>query len=175
MRDVFQAIQTRRSIRNYLDRPVETEKLKQVLEAARLAPSAKNRQEWMFVVVQDKKTRRKLSVASFEQHFIAEAPVVIAGCSVESEYVMPCGQPGYAIDLAIAMDHMMLMATSLDLGTCWVGAFDEDQVKKVLGIPEKIRVVGLLTVGYSHHQPSPTYRKPLDEIVRHEKWEQELV
>ncbi|MCJ7813132.1 nitroreductase family protein, partial [bacterium] len=119
MRDVFKAIQARHSIRNYLDRPVEAEKLKQVLEAARLAPSAKNRQEWMFVVVQNEETRKRLSIAACEQHFVAEAPVVIAGCSLESEYVMPCGQFGYVIDLAIAMDHMTLMATSLDLGTCW--------------------------------------------------------
>ncbi|MBN2028646.1 nitroreductase family protein [bacterium] len=169
--DVFQAIRTRRSIRHYLDRPVEEEKLRQVLEAARLAPSAKNRQEWVFVVVQYQETRKKLSIAACGQPFVAEAPVVIVGCSLESDYVMPGGQPGYVVDLAIAIDHMTLMAVSLGLGTCWIGAFYEEQVKEILYVPESIRVVGLLTLGYPDHQPSPTYRKRLDEIVRIEKWE----
>jgi nitroreductase len=170
--EVFKAIQTRRSIRHYLDQPVEKEKLGQVLEAARLAPSAKNRQEWAFVVVQYKETRKKLSIAACGQSFVSEAPVVIAGCSTESEYVMTCGQYGYSIDLAIAIDHMTLMAASLGLGTCWIGAFHEDQVKKILNIPDKIRVVELLTLGYPSHQPSPRSRKGFDEIVRYEKWEQ---
>ncbi len=169
--DVFQAIQTRRSVRRYLDQPVEEEKLKQVLEAARLAPSAKNRQKWVFVVVQYKETRKKLSVAACDQSFIAEAPVVIVGCSLESDYVMPGGQHGYVVDLSIAIDHMTLMAVSLGLGTCWIGAFHEEQVKEILSIPKKIRVVELLTLGYPGHQPMPTHRKPLDDIIRYERWE----
>lgn len=168
--EVFEAIQTRRSIRHYLDRPVEEEKLRQILEAGRLAPSAKNRQEWMFVVVQDQDTRKALSIAACGQQFVAEAPVVIAACSLESDYVMTCGQPACAIDLAIAIDHMTLMAVSLGLGTCWIGAFYEDQVKEILHIPKKIRVVELLTLGYASHQPSPRPRKKLDDIIRYEKW-----
>lgn len=168
--DVFEAIRTRCSIRSYLNKPVEEEKLNQVLEAGRLAPSANNRQEWRFVVVRDSETRQKLAEAACGQWFVAEAPVVIACCSVESEHIMRCGHPSYAIDVAIAIDHMTLAATALGLGTCWIGAFYEDQVRNILEIPKSIRVVELLPLGYPKTQPSSRGRKGLDEIVYWDKW-----
>jgi nitroreductase len=168
--DVFEAIKTRRSIRNYQDRPVEKEKLAKVLEAARLAPSAKNRQEWKFIVIQNEETRYKLAVAAKYQMFIAEAPVVIAACALEFEYRLSCGHPGYAIDLSIAIDHMTLAAVELGLGTCWIGAFYQDQVKQILDVPSKATVVELLPLGYPKIQPPQKSRKSVDEIVRYEKW-----
>jgi len=168
--DVFEAIRSRRSIRKYLDRPVEEETLKQILEAGRLAPSANNRQEWRFVVVQHPETRQKLSRAACNQSFVAEAPVVIACCSVESDKVMTCGQPAYTIDVSIAIDHMTMAAAALGLGTCWIGAFSEDQVREILRIPDSIRIVELLILGYPGERPSPRPRKKLDEIVMHEQW-----
>lgn len=168
--DVFEAIQTRRSIRSYLNQPVEEEKLTQVLEAGRLAPSANNRQEWRFVVVQDGDKREKLAEAACGQRFVAEAPAVIACCSVESKHVLTCGHPAYAIDVAIAIDHMTLAATALGLGTCWIGAFYEDRVREILNIPDSVRVVELLTLGYPGEKPTPRNRKRLDEIVYREQW-----
>ena len=146
--DVFEAIRTRRSIRSYLDKPLEEEKLTQVLGAGRLAPSASNRQEWRFVVVQGSETRKRLADAACGQKFVAEAPVVIACCAVESDRMLTCGHPAYAIDVAIAIDHMTLAATALGLGTCWIGAFSERKVKRVLGLSEDLRPIAILPLGY---------------------------
>jgi len=168
--DVMKAIRSRRSIRAYDTRDVEEEKLVQILESGRLSPSAGNRQERRFVIVRDAKTRKLLCEAARNQTFVAQAPVVIAACSVESEYVMSCGQPAYPIDTAIAVDHMTLEAVEEGLGTCWIGAFDEKKVKEILRIPENVRVVALLPLGYPSGVPGPTPRKSLDEIVMREKW-----
>jgi nitroreductase len=167
--NLMQTIRTRRSIRNFLDRQVEEEKLLAVLEAGRLAPSAKNMQDWRFVVVRDSATRQKLAEAARDQQFVARAPVVIAACGT-SDLVMTCGQPAYAIDVAIAVDHMTLAAAALDLGTCWIGAFYEERVKAILGVPQEIRVVALLPLGYPAEEPGPRPRKSLDEVIAWEHW-----
>jgi nitroreductase len=164
-------IKNRYSVRSYERKPVEKEKLLTVLEAARLAPSAKNFQEWRFIAVQDEKTRQKLMAAANNQGFVGEAPVVIACCATNTEYVMRCGQLCYPIDLAIAIDHMTLQAVEEGLGTCWIGSFYEDQVKSILGVPKDIRVVGLLTLGYPGDRIRPKNRLPLEQIVSFDKWQ----
>jgi nitroreductase len=168
--NVMEAIKTRRSIRNYMDKPVEEDKLLRVLEAARLAPSASNWQEWRFVVVRDAATRQKLMKAAKGQRFVAQAPVVIACCAKTDQHVMTCGQKCYPIDVAIAIDHMTLAAVEQGLGTCWIGAFFADQVKEILDIPEDVPVVQLLTLGYPVAVPEPGSRLSLDEIVQYEHW-----
>ena len=168
--DVMTAIQSRRSIRSYKDKEIEEDKLEKVLEAGRLAPSANNRQEWKFIIVRDKDTRQKLIAASRNQRFVGEAPCVVAACATETSHVMPCGQLSYPIDLAIAVDHMTLKAVEEELGTCWIGAFNEGEVKKLLGIPEKIRVVALLPIGYPEYVPAQTPRKMREEVLLLEKW-----
>ncbi|OPY49396.1 MAG: nitroreductase A [Methanosaeta sp. PtaU1.Bin060] len=167
--DLMEAIRGRRSIRSFLDRPVEDEKLQAVLEAGRLAPSARNMQDWRFIVVKDEPTRHRLAEAARKQAFVGQAPVVIAACGT-SDLVMTCGQPAYAIDVAIAVDHMTLAAFSLGLGTCWIGAFYEDQVKEILGVPESARVVALLPLGYPAEPPRQTPRNNLVDIVAYESW-----
>jgi len=168
--DVMKAITSRRSIRSYQNKPVEPHKLESILQAARLAPSASNRQEWRFVVVQKEDIRRKLMKAASNQNFVAQAPVVIAACADTDMHVMRCGQLSYPLDVAIAIDHMTLKAVEEELGTCWIGAFDEPEVKRILKIPEHIRVVELLTLGYPAIVPPPSPRKKLEEIVSYEKW-----
>ena len=169
--EVMEAILKRRSVRAYEAREVEEDKLLRVLEAGRLSPSASNRQERRFVVVKDAEVRKLLSEAAKNQKFVAEAPVVIAACAaVDTDYVMMCGQLAYPIDTAIAVDHMTLQAVEEGLGTCWIGAFDEDRVKKILGIPEEVRVVSLLPLGYPADVSRPKLRMSLDEIVMREKW-----
>jgi nitroreductase len=168
--DVMDAITQRESVRSYQSTPVEDKKLQLLLEAARLAPSASNRQEWRFIVVKDKETRQRLEVAAANQGFVAEAPAVIAACAQTDNHVMMCGQPCYPIDVAIAIDHITLKAVEEGLGTCWIGAFDEKAVKAILRIPSEIRVVSLLTVGYPKTLRSKKTRKPLDEIVKYECW-----
>ncbi|MGB2696737.1 MAG: nitroreductase family protein [Candidatus Zixiibacteriota bacterium] len=170
MMNVFEAIKSRKSIRSFSDQKIEEEKLKKVLEAGRLAPSAGNMQEWKFVVVRDKELKEKLGTAANNQRFIAKADVIIVGCATEVDKIMTCGQYTYPIDLAIAMDHMSLQAVEEGLGTCWIGAFKEDEVKKILGIPDEIRVVELMPLGYPLFVPEPKPRKKLEDIVAYDHW-----
>jgi nitroreductase len=168
--NVYDAIKTRRSIRNYQDKPIEDDKLLRVLEAARLAPSASNWQEWRFVVVRDAGIRQKLMKAAKGQAFVGQAPVVIACCAQTDQHVMTCGQKCYPIDVAIAIDHMTLAAVEEGLGTCWIGAFYADQVREILGIPQDVPVVELLTLGYPAAVPEPRSRLSMDEIVKYDRW-----
>jgi len=169
--DVYQAIKTRKSVRAFLDREVPEEVLNRLLEAARLAPSAKNLQEWRFILVRDPKSRKMLAKAAKGQTFVGEAPVVLVCCAESDGSVMTCGQLCYPIDVAIAIDHITLCAVAENLGTCWIGAFHEDEVKKLLHIPDRIRVVSLLPLGYPRDGALQTKnRLPLGAIVRREVW-----
>jgi len=168
--DLFEAIRERRSVRSYQDRPVEDEKLNQVLEAARLAPSAGNRQEWRFVVVRDAGLRARLMEAARGQQFVGDAPVVIVACAPEHGHIMTCGHPSFLIDVSIALEHMALAARALGLGTCWVGAFEQRKVRDALGIPDSVEVVQLMALGYPTEWPGPKDRKAMDEIVCHDRW-----
>jgi len=145
--EVFEAIKNRYSCRSYKAEPVPEKKLKKILEAARLAPSAHNEQEWKFIVVRDSKKRKKLAKTALSQDFIAEAPVVIVAVAIDPEHILSSGVPAYAVDLAIAIEHMALEAVEEGLGTCWIGAFDQEAVKKILKIPERYKVVALLLLG----------------------------
>jgi len=162
--DVFEAIKNRRSVRDYRAASVPKEKLNKVLEAARLAPSAHNEQEWKFVVVKNLEKRREVSEAA-GQSFIAEAPVIIAAVATDPEHIMSSGVPAYAVDLAIAVEHMALQAVEEELGTCWIGAFGQEEVKKVLNIPDEYKVVALMPLGFPTDKPKEKIRKKLDEIV----------
>lgn len=171
---VMEAIVERRSILSFSSKPVEEEKLLRVLEAGRLAPSARNMQDWKFVVVKDPSLRRRLAEAARNQEFVGQAPIVIVACGT-SDYVMTCSQLTYPIDVAIAVDNMTLAAVEEGLGTCWIGAFYEDKVKELLGIPKTIRVVALLPLGYPAEitktaKAEPKPRKPLEEIAVYDGW-----
>jgi nitroreductase len=169
--DVFTAIKQRSSVRAYKDTDVEEEKLRKILEAARLSPSSSNRQEWKFIIVKNKEIRNKLSNAAMGQSSLAEAPVVIVACGTDAKSIMLCGQPSYTVDVSIACSFMILQAYELGLGTCWIGAFKEDEVKKILKIPESVRVVAMTPLGYPNQPPSQRSRKGLDQIVCFEKYE----
>jgi nitroreductase len=169
--DVFECIRSRRSVRSFQDRPVDDEILRQVLDAARRAPSANNRQNWKFVVVRDAELRKGLAAAAMDQTFVGEAPVVIVACATKTDHVMPCGHPAHLVDVAIAIEHMALAARALGLGTCWIGAFRQEDVKRVLGIPKSVQVIELLPIGYPASWPPETSRKHLDEIVCYDRWQ----
>jgi len=168
--EVKEAIQTRRSVRAYQDKEIPEEKIKKVLEAARSAPSANNRQPWKFIVVKDPKNREKLTRATADQSFVGEAPVIIVAVALQPEYIMRCDVPGYPVDLAIAVDHMTLLAVDEGLGTCWIGAFYQDEVRKILNIPEKYKVVALLPLGFPADKQGNKFRKPLEEMVCYESF-----
>ena len=172
--DVMQSIKDRRSIRKYKDIPVEREKIEQVLEAARLAPSWKNLQCWRFLVLTEP-SRREQVLAAFPddnpgKRAIAAAPVVIVVCADPAESGVENGIEYYIADTAIAFEHVCLAALDLGLGTCWMGWFDEEKVKAELGIPANIRVVGMTPLGYPDQEPKPRPRKELGEIAYFEAW-----
>lgn len=169
--DLYEAIRTRKSVRSYEDRPVPEDSLERVLEAARMAPSAKNLQEWRFVLARDPEVRRRLAAAASGQSFVAEAPIVIACCAETDHRRMRCGLESYPIDVAIAIDHLTLAAAGEGLGTCWIGSFDPRKVRETLGIPETIEVVELLPLGYPKDPtPEAKSRLPLAEIVHYDSW-----
>lgn len=170
--DIYEAIKARRSVRKYKSEPVPEDKLRKILNSARLAPSAKNQQPWKFVVVRDEEIKRKLISACNEQKFIAEAPVVLVACALIDDCYGFLGgySPSYQVDIASAVSHLILTAASEGLGTCWIGNFKEDKVKEILGIPENVRVVALTPLGYPNEVPEPRSRKQLEEIICYDMW-----
>ncbi len=183
--ELMEAITTRRSVRKFQDRPLEEEKLRMVLEAARLAPSWANLQCWRFVVVKDPKMRGQLSELSFVKAYfsskgyktnparsaLAEAPVVIVACADPALSGDLGGQDYYLTDLGIAAENLMLAAHAQGLGTVFVGVFDEGKIRELLAIPASVRIVGLLPLGYPAGEPKAgPPRKALEEIVFAERW-----
>jgi nitroreductase len=169
--NVFEAVRTRRSIRKYQEKPVETEKLMKILEAARLSPSANNNQPWHFIAVTDKTVRKRL-FSAYPSDWFVDAPVIIVACALPSKgWSRQDGEDYWKVDVAIAMQTMVLVAHELGLGTCWVAAFNEDKVKEVLGIPREVRVISMTPLGYSAEQKGPvTERKPAEEIIHFDNW-----
>ena len=168
---VLEVLKRRRSIRKYIVRPVEAEKLALVLEAARLAPSACNLQPCSFIVVTKPEARKSLE-ASYKRDWFINAPAIIVGCANPKEaWSKKDDQDYWKVDLAIAMQNLVLAATELGLGTCWIAAFDEGAAKKALTIPKDVRVVAMTPLGYSDEEKGPvTDRKPLESMVHREKW-----
>jgi nitroreductase len=169
--DVLEAVKKRRSVRNYLDKPVEEEKLLKVLEAARLSPSAVNYQPWHFIVVKDKTAKEKL-LKAYPRNWFAKAPVIVVVCaSPEKAWRRSDGEEFWKIDAAIAMQSLVLAATSEGLATCWIGAFDEKKAKEALGIPANIRVVVMTPLGYSAEEMGPVAeRKAAEQVVHYNHW-----
>ena len=166
---VLEAIVKRNSIRSYQQKNIPEDVLNEIFEAARLAPSASNRQPWKFVIVQDKELKEKVMKASQLHHrlqpFIAEASAIIAGCATDVFHIMPNGVPSHYVDLSIALEHISLQAAELGLGTCWIGAFDQGKLKEILNIPEDITIVCLMTLGYPAGNSIQRKRKPLEDII----------
>ena len=170
-------LQHRKSIRGYLDRAVEREKIMMCLEAARVAPSACNSQPWKFIVVDDRELKNKLCKAAFGgiysiNSFCKTAPVIVAVVSEKSRFIariggMFRGTKYYLIDIGIACEHFVLQAEDLGLGTCWIGWFNERAVKSILNVPQDKKVDILIALGYYDKEKSrPEHsREPLDKIA----------
>jgi len=168
--EVLPEILARRTIRKYSTKAVDKAALDRVLEAGRLAPSAKNRQEWRFVVVQKKELRQRIQEAAFGQEYVGTAPVIVAACTTNIDYRMPNGQLSYPIDISFAVSHMVLQAVREGLGTSIVTTFGEQEVQEILTVPYSMRIVMLLLVGYPDELPEPASRKPLKRIVSFNHW-----
>lgn len=170
--NLMDIIRTRKSIRAYLPKEIEREKLDYILEAFRLAPSAKNIQPWKLIVVDDKKIIKELIPACNNQKFLEDAPVIIAACADEENAYGRMGgyMSSYSIDIALALEHLILAAAEQGLGTCWIGSFKEQEVKDILQIPKKMRVVALTPVGYPAREGSGRGRKPMSEVVSYNSY-----
>ena len=164
--DFYEVIKKRRSIREYQDKSIEEEKLLRVLEAVRLAPSAANCQPWQFVVVKKEEIKKKFHKV-YSRSWFWQAPLIICACGVKKEaWRRTDGKSYLDVDIAIAMDHLILAATAEGLGTCWIGAFNPSEVKKILGLSDDLEPIVLTPLGYPVSSPQPTHRKPLEEIVK---------
>lgn len=166
--DILDLLKSRRSIRIYQDKPIPQDLLLQILEAGRWAPSGANLQPWHFIVVTDPETRKRIGqVARFffiKSSHVEKAPVVVVlGFDIRK------GKYG-RYDITLAGGNMMTMAESLGLGTCWIGAFDELKVKEILGIPENIEVIALMTLGYPDEKVETPPRVELEKVVHWESW-----
>lgn len=162
--DVKEAIETRRSIRAYKSHEIPDSETETLVNAARLAPSAKNLQPCKFVIVRDAAVRKKVAQACLEQTFMAQASAIF--CVVVDEKISRWTN----IDAAIALEHIALQATELGYGTCWIGAFNEAEVKKVLKVPAHLKVVALMPVGKANENPAPRPRKAPEEFVFYEEF-----
>ena len=160
----------RYSVRAYKSQPVDDEKLQQVLEAACAAPTAHNKQPFKFIVIHTKGRETELR-RIYRPSWFVQAPVVICACADPNQSRLRLdGKRTYHIDVSIAMDHLILAATDLGLGTCWVGAFDPIAAREVLGLPDGVEPILFVTIGYPDGQPKRRRRKSIDELVRYEHW-----
>ncbi|MCW4003913.1 MAG: nitroreductase family protein [Candidatus Bathyarchaeota archaeon] len=176
--EFMDVVTARKSVRDYTDKPVEEEKLTQLLEAARLAPSWANKQCCRYIVVKDKAKIQE--VAGGFIGWLKQAPVLVVACADPKDSGSRNGMDYYLVDVGISMQQLILAATDLGLGTCWIGGFDEGKVRKALGIPENVRVVALTPIGYPANAglksklikklAGTDKRKPLSDIIHKEKW-----
>jgi nitroreductase len=163
-------IQKRYSVRSYRSDPVEEEKLQRVLEAARLAPTAANRQPFQLIVIHTAGREEELGQV-YQREWFTQAPLVICACGLpENAWTSKEGVNYTYVDVAIAMDHLILEATNLGLGTCWVAAFDREIARQTLGLPEDVVPIAMTPLGYPADQPKTKVRKDLSDLVRYERW-----
>ena len=163
--EVFEAIKNRRSIRKYKSGQIPRDTMDKLIEAGRLAPTAANKQRFKLVIVSDTDIKEKLAIACNGQKFVETASNVIVG-TVDQEWKWN------QVDLAIVFEHIVLEACELGLGACWIGAFNEEEVKKILDIPRNIRVIALLTIGYADEYPETRPRKSTKEVISYNKYSQ---
>jgi len=170
--DVFEAIKGRRSIHAFTKEPISDKEIKKLIDAARWAPSAGNIQPWEFIIVRDAEVNRKLSEAALNQTLIKEAPVVIVVCANQMLSARGYGSRGanlYCLqDAAAATQNMLLAAHAMGLGACWVGAFEEEEARKVLNIPSGARPVAIVPVGHPAEKPVARSKRQISEIIHRE-------
>lgn len=160
----------RYSVRAYKNDPVPDALLEQVLEAARLAPTAANRQPVRLIVVRTAGREDELR-RIYSREWFVQAPLVICACGVlEQSWIRSDGKSYNDVDVAIVMDHLIMAATDAGLGTCWIGAFDAAAARAVLGLPDGVEPIAFTPLGYAADQPKPKRRLPLADLVRYEHW-----
>ncbi|MCL4535504.1 MAG: nitroreductase family protein [Bacteroidetes bacterium] len=168
--DFNELARNRYSVRSYLPTPVPADKLQRILEAAALAPTAANRQQFRVIVIHTEGREAEMRRIYNRDWFVA-APIVLCVCGIpEATWVRRDGKNYCDVDVAIVMDHVIMAATSEGLGTCWVGAFDTEATREVLGLPPEAEPIAFTPLGYSADSPRPKKRKPIEELVSYERW-----
>jgi nitroreductase len=168
--DVFETISSRRSIRGYKPDLVDEAVLQRVLEAARQAPTAANRQPFRIIVIRVAGREDELA-RIYGRPWFTQAPLVLCVVAVPGEaWRRVDGKPYGEVDATIAMDHLVLAATALGLGTCWVAAFDPTAAREILGLPDDVEPLAFTPLGYPDKEAGATSRRPLDGLVRRERW-----
>lgn len=168
--DFSELVQRRYSVRAYRRDHVGEDKVQQVLEAARLAPTAANRQAIQFLVIHTEGREEELKQI-YNRDWFVQPPIVICACGIPAQnWVRKDGKNYNDVDVAIAMDHLILAATDMGLGTCWIAAFDAAAARELLHLPTEVEPIAFTPLGYPADEPSPKKRKPLSELVRYERW-----
>jgi nitroreductase len=168
--DFQQLISKRYSVRAYKPDPVPEEMLQRVLDAARLAPTAHNNQPFQLVVLRTAGRAAELK-RIYERDWLSQAPVIVVMCAVYEGAWLRMDNKNYAeVDATIAMDHLIMAATDLGLGTCWIAAFNPQELRALLKLPAGVEPIALTPVGYAANQQKEQKRKPLSELVRYERW-----
>ena len=179
---MIKEIKMRRSIRKYINKSVEDEKIIQLLESARLAPSGSNTQPWHFIIVKSEVTREKLAEVSHNQKWMISAPIFIVcvsdiRCRISEDVGISLNEDSpqeelkqIIRDTAISIGHILLEADNLGLGTCWVAWFIQEEIRPILNIPADKYVVGIITLGYANEEPKARPRKKIEEIAHYESW-----
>ena len=163
-------IKKRYSVRAYKPDPVEHEVLNQVLEAARLAPTAANRQPFQLIVIHTAGREAELK-RIYPRDWFVQAPLVICACGIPAQgWTRRDGKNYTDVDMAIVMDHLILAAADVGLGACWIAAFDPTAAREVLGLPDGVEPIVFTPLGYPADQPKPKKRQALSELVRYERW-----
>ena len=166
----LELVKKRYSVRAYKSIPVENDKLNQVLEAARLAPTASNRQPFQFIVIHTAGREEELRLI-YDRSWFVQAPFVICACSIPNQaWIRRDGKNYCEVYVAIAMYHLVLAATDIGLGTCWIAAFDTQAAREILKLPDSVEAIAFTPLGYPDDQPNDKRRKAVDELIRHEQW-----
>ncbi len=168
---VLPVIESRFSSRDFISKKIDNDILDNIIEAGRLAPSAKNRQPWRFVVISEKSVKDVLNEACYGAEVIEKSDTVIAVCTTNINYIMPNGQPAHLCDLTFATSFMLLQAEHEGLGSCIVTTYNEEIIKEVLTVPFSMRVVCLIALGYKDEIPEiKKERKAHSDIHNKEHW-----
>ena len=168
--EIMKEIKNRISVRNFKSQAINKDVISRILEAGRAAPSAKNRQPWRFIVIDNEELKNKIEKAAYSQEYVGNAGIIIAACSTNIEYEMPNGQTSYPIDISFAVSNMMIQAEHEGLGSCVVTTYDEHEIKTLLTVPYSMRVVMLLLVGYTDDKIIVRDRKPVSQISAFNHW-----
>ena len=168
--ELLSEIEKRKTVINFSDREIEQPVLDRILDAGRLAPSAKNRQPWRFIVIRDKSLKNKIRDVSYGDDRFSQAPVAVAVCTTNIDYKMPNGELSYPIDISFATSFMMLQAEHEDIGSAIITTYQEDKVKNILTVPYSMKVVMILLLGYSGERETHNIRLPKERVVAYNHW-----